>query len=122
VNQSVEPAGRTISAGTRVAGVIGCPVRHSLSPALHNAAFEALGLDWVYVAFEVEPGLVAHALDGMRSLGIDGLNVTMPHKDAACAAVDRLDPAAAALRTVNTIVRSADGVLTGYTTGASSTL
>ena len=81
---------------TRVAGVIGDPVRHSLSPTLHNAAFAALGLDWVYVAFPVPAGEVAGALTGMRALGVAGLNVTMPHKEAAWQAVDRLDPALAA--------------------------
>jgi shikimate dehydrogenase len=105
-----------LSGATRVAGVIGSPVRHSLSPALHNAAFQALGLDWVYVAFEVAPGTVPEALAGMKAFGLGGLNVTMPHKDAAFAAVDHLDAPAAALRTVNTIVPSADGTLTGYTT------
>jgi shikimate dehydrogenase len=105
-----------LSGATRVAGVIGFPVRHSLSPALHNAAFRALGLDWVYLAFEVAPGAIPEALAGMRAFGFGGLNVTMPHKDAAYAAVDHLDAAAQALGTVNTIVPSDDGTLTGYTT------
>jgi shikimate dehydrogenase len=83
---------------------------------MHNAAFAALGLDWVYTAFEVSPGGVPQGLAGMRALGIGGLNVTMPHKDAAFETVDHLDPAAAALRTVNTIVLNDDGSLTGYTT------
>jgi shikimate dehydrogenase len=90
---------------TRVAAVIGCPVRHSLSPVIHNAAYRALGLDWVYVAFEVPPGLGAAALEAMRALGIDGLNVTMPHKHAVAGAVDRLTPAAEALGAVNTVTR-----------------
>ncbi|TML41980.1 MAG: shikimate dehydrogenase, partial [Actinobacteria bacterium] len=59
---------------TRVAGVIGDPVRHSLSPVLHNAAFAALGLDWVYVAFPVPEGRAPEALTGMRALGIEGLS------------------------------------------------
>ena len=105
-----------ISAATRVAAVIGSPVRHSLSPALHNAGFAATGVDWVYTAFEVEPGRTAVALDAMRVLGLGGLSVTMPHKEAAAGLVDELDPAAAALHSVNTIVPLADGRLKGYST------
>ena len=95
----------TISASTRIAAVIGDPVRHSLSPAIHNAAFAALGLDWVYVALEVPHGQARAAIKAMRVLGIDGLNVTMPHKSDAAKAVDRLTPTAKALGAVNTIVR-----------------
>lgn len=105
-----------ISGSTRLAAVIGSPVRHSLSPALHNAAFEATGLDWAYVALEVEPGAVPDALLGMRTLGLGGLNVTMPHKEAAHDAVDVCDPAAAALRSVNTVVPLPDGRLAGHST------
>ena len=72
---------------------------------MHNAAFRALGLDWVYVAFEVPPGAGRAALAGMRALGIDGLNVTMPHKTDVAGAVDRLTPAAEALGAVNTVMR-----------------
>ena len=105
-----------ITGTTRVAGVIGSPVRHSLSPVMHNAAFAEAGLDWVYAAFEVVPGAAGAALAAMRSLGIAGLSVTMPHKDAVAAAVDTLDPAAAALGTVNTVVLQPDGALAGYNT------
>ena len=70
---------------TRLAAVIGDPVRHSLSPLLHNTAFEAVGLDWVYVALEVTDGRAADALAAMRTLGIAGLSVTMPHKEAVMA-------------------------------------
>jgi shikimate dehydrogenase len=105
-----------ISASTKVAAVIGSPVRHSLSPALHNAGFAASGLDWVYTAFEVAPGKADAALDAMRVLGISGLSVTMPHKQAVALLVDELDPAAAALRSVNTVVPIGDGRLRGYST------
>lgn len=105
-----------ITGATRVAAVIGNPVRHSLSPALHNAAFAQLGLDWVYTAFEVSPGQAQAALDAMRTFGLGGLSVTMPHKEAVASAVDSLDPAAAALRSVNTVVPQADGSLKGYST------
>jgi shikimate dehydrogenase len=105
-----------ISATTRVAAVIGSPVRHSLSPALHNAGFGATGADWVYTAFDVAPGSVAGALDAIRALGLGGLSVTMPHKEAVAELVDELDPAAAALRSVNTVVPIGDGRLKGYST------
>jgi shikimate dehydrogenase len=85
--------------------VIGDPVRHSLSPALHNAAFAALGLDWAYLAFPVPAGQVPAAIDGVRALGIDGLSVTMPHKAAVAAHVDLLSPTAALLGAANTVVR-----------------
>jgi shikimate dehydrogenase len=94
-----------ITGRTRLAGVIGDPVRHSLSPVLHNAAFQAVGLDWVYLAFEVPAGGAVAAVAGMRALGIDGLNVTMPHKADVAAAVDELSPTAQALGAVNTVVR-----------------
>jgi shikimate dehydrogenase len=105
-----------ISGATRVAGVIGSPVRHSLSPALHNAAFAVAGVPWVYVAFEVAPGRASEALVAVRVLGLGGLSVTMPHKDDVANLVDELDPAAAALRSVNTVVPLADGRLKGYST------
>ena len=105
-----------ISGATRVAAVIGSPVRHSLSPVLHNAAFEQLGVDWVYTAFDVVHGRAQAAVDAMRALGIGGLSVTMPHKESIAQAVDSLDPAAAALRSVNTVVPQADGSLRGYST------
>lgn len=92
-----------LSASTRVAGVIGHPVRHSLSPALHNAAFQALDLDWAYLAFDVAPGEGADAVRAMRALGIEGLSVTMPHKEDAAGAVDRLSPAAERLGAVNCV-------------------
>jgi len=94
---------RTPSAATRVAAVIGDPVSHSLSPALHNAAFSALGLDWVYVAFHVAAGEGAAAVAAMRTLGLAGLSVTMPHKSDVAAAVDRLRPTAARLGVANTV-------------------
>lgn len=106
----------SITGATRLAAVIGSPVRHSLSPALHNAAFRQLAVDWVYTAFEVAPGRAQAAVDAMRALGLGGLSVTMPHKEAVAQAVDSLDPAAAALRSVNTVVPQADGTLKGYST------
>ena len=103
---------------TRVAGVIGDPVRHSLSPALHNAAFAELGLDWTYVAFEVPPGQGTAAVAAMRTLGIEGLSVTMPHKDTVAAAVDELSPTAALLGAVSCVRRDGDRLIGENTDGA----
>ena len=104
-----------ISGSTQLAAVIGHPVRHSLSPALHNAAFAACGLDWVFTAFEVAPDQGAAAVRAVVPLGIRGLSVTMPHKDAAAAAVDELSPTAEALAAVNCVVNR-DGTLVGENT------
>lgn len=97
------------SATSTVAGIIGCPVRHSISPAIHNAAYAALDIDWVYVAFEVPAGSGAAAVDAMRTLGFGGLSVTMPHKAAVVERVDRLTPTAEKLGVANTITRRASG-------------
>jgi shikimate dehydrogenase len=94
---------RVPTSATRVAGVIGDPVRHSLSPVLHNAAFAELGLDWVYVAFPVGAGQGAVAVEAVRTLDLAGLSVTMPHKADAAGAVDRLGPVAARLGVINTV-------------------
>jgi shikimate dehydrogenase len=105
-----------ITGSTRLAAVIGSPVRRSLSPAVHNAAFDAAGLDWRMVAFEVAPGAGAAAVAAMRTLGIGGLAVTTPHKADVAAALDAVDPAAAALRSVNTVVLRDDGSTFGAST------
>jgi shikimate dehydrogenase len=105
-----------ISGATRVAAVIGDPVRHSLSPTLHNTAYAALGLDWVYVAFEVPDACAPDALAAMHALGIAGLSVTMPHKTAVAAACDELSADAQALRSVNTVTLLDDGRLRGDST------
>lgn len=99
----------------RVAALIGSPVAHSLSPVIHQAAFDHAGVDWNYAAFDVAAGDAADAVAAMRVLGIAGMSVTMPHKHAVAAAVDRLDPAAEALRSVNTVSWDA-GVLVGSST------
>ena len=103
-------------AATRLAAVIGSPVGHSLSPAMHNAAFRELGLDWVYLAFEVAPGNVASAFAGIRALGIAGLSVTIPHKAAALDEVDEATPVARAVGAVNTVVPQDGGRLLGDNT------
>ncbi len=85
----------------RVCWVVGHPVEHSLSPVIHNAAFAALDLDWAYFAVSVPTGGAARAVAAMRSLHLAGMSVTMPHKQAAAAAVDVLTPAAERLGAVN---------------------
>lgn len=102
---------------TRVAGVIGDPVRHSLSPAIHNAAFAATGLDWVFVAFEVPAGSARVAVDAMRALDLGGLSVTMPHKDAVVGALDALDADAEALGAVNCVRRDGRRLVGANTDG-----
>ncbi len=92
------------SAGTRLCAVFGQPIRHSASPALHNAAFEAAGLDWAYVACEVEPRFLGEALVGAGRMGFCGLNLTVPHKLEALEWVDVLDESARAWGAVNTVV------------------
>jgi shikimate dehydrogenase len=109
-------APRAITGATRVVGVIGDPVAHSRSPAMHNAAFDAVGLDWVYLAFPVERGRGGAAVRAIRALGLVGLNVTMPHKADAATACDDLTPAAAALGVVNTVIVDEDGALIGHST------
>jgi shikimate dehydrogenase len=107
---------RALSGHTRVVGVIGDPVGHSLSPALHNAAFAALDLDWVYVAFPVPRGRGAEAVAAVPALGLAGFNVTMPHKEDVAGACDELTPDAAALRSVNTVVALPGGGTLGDST------
>jgi shikimate dehydrogenase len=106
-----------LGGSTRTLGVIGWPVEHSLSPAIHNAAIEALALDLVYVALPVAPGSLRDALEGLAALGFVGANVTMPHKTEAAAIVDERSDDATRLGAVNTIVVTEDG-LVGHNTDA----
>jgi shikimate dehydrogenase len=105
-----------ISGHTRLAAVIGDPVRHSRSPAIHNAAYAAAGLDWVFVALPVVAGHGAAAVRAMPVLGIAGMSVTMPHKADAATACDELTDDSAALGVVNTVVARPDGTLIGGST------
>lgn len=104
-----------ISGRTQIYGVIGDPIAHSLSPAMHNAAFQSLKLDCIYLAFNVKSDKVEDALKGMRSLGIHGLNVTMPHKKAVIPYLDEVDKTARFLSSVNTIFND-NGRLRGFST------
>lgn len=104
-----------VTGASRVYGIIGWPVRHSLSPVMQNAAFSAAGIDAVYVPFPVTPEQLPHAVQGLRALHVCGINVTIPHKTAIMPLLDELDPAARAAGAVN-VVLNRDGRLVGYNT------
>jgi shikimate dehydrogenase len=106
-----------VRGSTRKVGVIGWPIEHTLSPVIHNAAFVALGMDWVYVPLPVATARLPAALDGLGALGFAGANVTMPHKTRAAELVPDLSHDAGLLRAVNTIVVGTDG-LAGHNTDA----
>lgn len=106
-----------ISGSTRLLGVIGDPVGHTSSPAMHNAAIAALGLDYVYAAFHVRPESLGRAMGGMRALNIAGLNVTVPHKQGVMEYMDEVSEEAVAIGAVNTVA-CRDGRLVGYNTDA----
>ncbi len=109
-----------INAHTQFCGVIGNPIEHSLSPAIHNAAFQKLGLNFVYLAFRVEA--IGDAMKGLRALGnFRGASVTIPHKVAAVPFLDSVEPTARHIGAINTIV-AAEGTLTGHNTDASGAL
>lgn len=105
------------SGKTRVCGIIGDPIEHSMSPVMHNAAFKKLGLDYLYVPLRVKREELGKAVESMRALNIRGVNVTLPHKVAIIPFLDELDPLAKKIGAVNTIVND-DGVLSGYNTDA----
>ena len=102
-----------IDAHTQLFGIFGHPVRHSLSPILHNAAFRARGLNAVYLAFDVTD--LPRAVQGVRALGISGLSITIPHKEAVMPLLDQVDFQALQIGAVNTIVNQ-EGMLLGYNT------
>lgn len=106
----------TITGKTRVAGVIGWPVGHSRSPQLHGFWLAAHGIDGAYVPLPVRPEDLATAVRALPALGLRGVNVTVPHKQAAHELVDRVDESAARVGAVNTIVVEADGTLVGSNT------
>ena len=104
-----------ITGKTRLVGIFGDPVAHSRSPAMHNAAFAALGLDYRYLPFRVAPADLANATRSIRALGLVGVNVTVPHKEKIARHLDTLSELAGTLGAVNTVVH-ADGVLRGENT------
>lgn len=107
---------RTITGTTRLIGLIGWPVSHSKSPAMHNAAYAALELNWVYVPLPTLPERVRDAVRGLPALSFAGANVTVPHKQAVIPFLDELTPVARAVGAVNTIVIRDDGSLLGDNT------
>jgi len=107
-----------IGATTRLAGIIGSPVSHSLSPAMHNAAFRALGLDWVYLPFPVALERLPQAVAGLAALGVAGFNVTIPHKVAVIPLLDRVSPEAGLIGAVNTVAREGEALVGHNTDGA----
>lgn len=107
---------RAISGRTRVAAVIGHPIEHSLSPAIHNAGFDSLGVDWAYVAFDVGVEGLTGVLQLCRSGALAGLSVTMPLKTATFEALEFVSPSAEMLRSVNTVSCDEEGRLHGHST------
>ncbi len=105
-----------ISGTTKVVGLLGWPVAHSVSPQMHNAAFQALGLDWCYIPLPVPPEALGDAVRGLRALGLRGANVTVPHKEAVIPFLDALSPEAQAVGAVNTLVVREDSRLEGHNT------
>lgn len=92
-----------IKGSTNIVGLIGHPVEHSFSPPMHNAAFDALGMDYTYVAFDVDPNNLKSAVDGAKSLNVRGFNVTIPHKIEVMRFLDEIDEVARLIGAVNTI-------------------
>lgn len=105
-----------ISGHTRMICLLGSPVAHSLSPAMHNEGFKQLNLDYRYLAFDVKEGELKGVLDSFKKMGVRGFNLTMPLKTEAAQLCNRLSPAADIAGTVNTVVIEDDGTATGHTT------
>jgi len=97
-----------ITGTTKLLGVIGHPVEHSLSPLMHNAALNKLGLNYIYLPFPIEPQNLAQALDGFAAIGVVGFNATIPHKQAIIPLLSEIEPIAQAVGAVNTVVRKND--------------
>lgn len=104
-----------ITGTTKILGIFGDPVSHSLSPQMQNAAIRASGFDAYYVPFRVTPSRLCDAITAIRALGLHGVNLTIPHKEAACEFVDEIDPHASLVGAINTIVNR-DGTLVGFNT------
>ena len=107
-----------LSGRTRLLGVVGYPVGHSLSPRMHNASFAATGLDYVYVPLKVRPEDLPAAVNGLRALGFRGFNVTMPHKETILPLLDGLDEVATHTGAVNTVVVEEEGLRGTNTDGS----
>jgi shikimate dehydrogenase len=106
-----------VSAQTKILGIIGHPISHSMSPVMHNIALSDLNLDYVYLAFDVLPKNLENALKGMRALNIKGINITIPFKESVIPYLDIIDPLAQKIGAVNTI-KLQDDVIYGKNTDA----
>lgn len=106
---------KEITGHTRLTGLLGSPVSHSISPMMHNESFKQLDLDYVYLAFDVGTDTLETAVNGLRALNVRGFNLTMPDKNLMATLCDKLSPAAEISGAVNTVVND-NGILTGYTT------
>ena len=104
-----------VKATTDIYGIFGHPVKHSLSPDMHNSAFNALGLNSVYVAFDIDPEDIEEATRAIRVMGIKGINITIPHKQTIIPFLDEVSPDAQLTGAVNT-VKNENGKLSGYNT------
>ena len=93
-----------ITGTTKLTGLLGSPVSHSISPMMHNEAFSLLGLDYIYLCFDVDTTSLKTAVDGMRAMGVKGFNLTMPNKNLMVELADKLSPAAEMIGAVNTVV------------------
>ncbi|MBQ7795910.1 MAG: shikimate dehydrogenase [Lachnospiraceae bacterium] len=105
----------TITGHTGLMCLLGSPCKHSISPMMHNKSFEALGLDYRYLAFEVDEDTLETAVSGLKALGARGFNLTMPCKNKMVSLCDHLSPAAKLIGAVNTVVND-NGILTGHNT------
>jgi shikimate dehydrogenase len=107
-----------LSGHTTPYAVLGHPIGHSLSPVMHNASFDKLGLDAIYLAFDIEPGRLMNALPALRDLGFDGVNLTVPLKETAFNGLSELDASAQRAGAVNTVQFLDDGTIKGHSTDA----
>lgn len=106
-----------VTSKTKIYGLLGYPVKHSLSPLIHNAAFKTKGIDACYLCFETKPEDIKQAIDGIRALNIQGVNLTIPHKEIAVPYLDEIDKDAEIIGAINTIVRRKNRLI-GYNTDA----
>lgn len=106
---------KQITGHTRLTGLLGSPVSHSISPMMHNEGFNQLGLDYVYLAFDVPLAKLSSVVDSLRTMNVRGFNLTMPHKNEMCSLCDSLSPAAEIIGAVNTVVNE-NGKLIGHNT------
>ncbi|HHZ02770.1 MAG TPA: shikimate dehydrogenase [Tissierellia bacterium] len=104
-----------IKGTTKLIGLLGDPVKHSLSPLMHNTAFKALNLDYVYMAFQVKEGFIKEGIEAVKTFNLEGFNLTMPHKQRVMEYLDEVSEEAALIGSVNT-VKNIDGKLFGYNT------